>query len=273
MPANHKPIENRRLTVAGLIAVTAATLVMMGWAIFPTPAVGVEGNCPTGSPWVQVNGDSGSGSIGGGVTISWSGDTVTVSGGSATICVKAGNNNSGVLTNFGPGTYTLTCEVFGCNPQGKLPGISHVQWIPITTTTTTTTTVPTTTTTVPTTTTTTVPTTTTTTVPTTTTTVPTTTTTVPTTTTTVPGGGGGGGGTTTTTTTGSPTVAPTTVERSTTTRSPNVAPTTVSPGGTAFTGVENVVPIGAIALMLMTSGSGLLWAGSRRKRDQDQDEE
>ena len=39
-------------------------------------------------------------------------------------------------------------------------------------------------------------------------------------------------------------------------------PTTVSPGGTAFTGVENVVPIGAIALMLMTSGSGLLWAGS-----------
>jgi hypothetical protein len=25
--------------------------------------------------------------------------------------------------------------------------------------------------------------------------------------------------------------------------------------------------------MLMTSGSGLLWAGSRRKRDQNQDEE
>jgi len=25
--------------------------------------------------------------------------------------------------------------------------------------------------------------------------------------------------------------------------------------------------------MLMTGGSGLLWAGSRRKRDQDQDEE
>jgi hypothetical protein len=52
-----------------------------------------------------------------------------------------------------------------------------------------------------------------------------------------------------------------------------VAPTTVSPRGTAFTGVENVVPIGAIALMLMTSGTGLLWAGSRRKRDQNQDEE
>ena len=51
-----------------------------------------------------------------------------------------------------------------------------------------------------------------------------------------------------------------------------MAPTTVTPGGTAFTGVENVVPIGAIALMLMTSGSGLLWAGSRRKRDESQDE-
>ena len=30
--------------------------------------------------------------------------------------------------------------------------------------------------------------------------------------------------------------------------------------------LEDVVPIGAIALMLMTSGSGLLWAGSRRRR-------
>jgi hypothetical protein len=249
MPANRKANESRRLTVAGLIAVTTATLLMMGWAIFPTSAVGVEGNCPTGAPWVQVQGDSGSGTIGGGVTISWSGDTVTVSGGSATICVKAGNNNSGVLTNFGPGTYTMTCAVFGCNPQGMLPGISHVQWIPITTTTTTT-------------------------VPTTTTTVPTTTTTVPTTTTTVPGGGGGGGTTTVpVTTTTTPTVGPTTVQPSTTTKSPNVAPTTVSPRGTAFTGVENVVPIGAIALMLMTSGTGLLWAGSRRKRDQNQHEE
>ena len=75
------------------------------------------------------------------------------------------------------------------------------------------------------------------------------------------------------TTTTTPTVGPTTVQPSTTTKSPNVAPTTVSPRGTAFTGVENVVPIGAIALMLMTSGTGLLWAGSRRKRDQNQDEE
>jgi len=58
-----------------------------------------------------------------------------------------------------------------------------------------------------------------------------------------------------------------------TTDQPTVAPTTVTPGGTAFTGAENVVPLAAIALMLMTGGSGLLWAGSRRKRDQDRDEE
>jgi len=68
----------------------------------------------------------------------------------------------------------------------------------------------------------------------------------------------------------SPIVAPTTVEP---TEPDTVQPTTVSPGGTAFTGVENVVPLGAIALMLMTSGSGLLWAGNRRKRDQGEDEE
>jgi len=97
-------------------------------------------------------------------------------------------------------------------------------------------------------------------------------------TTTTPGGGGGGGGTTTTTppapttTTTPPTVAPTTVHHSTTTTD-EVLPTTVTPGGTAFTGVENVVPIGTIALMLMTSGSGLLWAGSRRRRHDGSEEE
>jgi hypothetical protein len=98
------------------------------------------------------------------------------------------------------------------------------------------------------------------------------------TTTTTPGGGGGGVTTTTqppaptTITTTSPTVAPTTIHTSTTTTD-EVLPTTVTPGGTAFTGVENVVPIGAIALMLMTSGSGLLWAGSRRRRHDGSEDE
>jgi len=93
-----------------------------------------------------------------------------------------------------------------------------------------------------------------------------------TTTTTTPGGGGGGvAPTTTTTTTTIPTVAPTTIHNPSTTD--EVLPTTVSPGGTAFTGVENVVPIGAIALMLMTSGSGLLWAGARRRRHDGSEDE
>ena len=38
MPAQRNTNQSRRLTGAGLIAVTAATLLMMAWAIFPTPA-------------------------------------------------------------------------------------------------------------------------------------------------------------------------------------------------------------------------------------------
>jgi hypothetical protein len=250
--------EGKRLTVAGLIAVTAATLLMMSWAVFPAPASGIPGNCPNVPDDQKQETGSGFVDLGGGNTISWGGDQVTVTG-NVTICIKAGNDHDFFT---GPGTYTLECYAdggeFECNRQGNPPGISHIQWDLITTTTTT----PpeeTTTTTPPEETTTTTP--------------PEETTTT-TTTTTTPGGGGGGGTTTVpVTTTTTPTVGPTTVEPSTTTKSPIVAPTTVSPRGTAFTGVENVVPIGAIALMLMTSGTGLLWAGSRRKRDQNQDEE
>jgi hypothetical protein len=121
------------------------------------------------------------------------------------------------------------------------------------------------------------------------------TTTTPPVTTTPTEPGGGGGGTTTqpvaatttqpvaatttqpvaaTTTKHSPTVSPTSITSTatrTTTGTPVVAPTTVRPGGTAFTGVENVVPLGAIALILMTGGSGLLWVSSRR-RGQDMEE-
>jgi hypothetical protein len=39
MPAERKTNQSRGLTAAGLIAVTAATLLMMAWAIFPTPAL------------------------------------------------------------------------------------------------------------------------------------------------------------------------------------------------------------------------------------------
>jgi hypothetical protein len=242
----------RGLTTAGLIAVTAATLLMMAWAIFPTGTARADDGCPHTADRVDHQGSSGS-YMQGSVTVSWTGSTVTVSGGTATFCVKAGNGFA--LLTLTNSSFVLTCsnaqgpapDEF-CNSQGQLQGISHVsEYNP-----------------------------------------PTPTTTVPGGgggTTTVPGGGGGtttvpggGGGTTVPTTTPPPaptttppSIAPTTVTPKTTTRSPSVAPTTVQPNGTAFTGPENVVPIGAIALALMMGGSGLLWAGSRRKRDQDQE--
>jgi hypothetical protein len=264
MPAQRNTNQSKRLTAAGLIAVTAATLLMMAWAIFPTAAFATvpwTGNGVTNGHlnrelcdaqntpylfWVFT------GSPGQGLTDV----TLTVNGQTFDMDQAGGGQSAWqVQTPFFP-LNAITASVDGVD--GTLT-ISH--GCPgETTTTTTTTTTPTTTTTTPTTTTTT---------PTTTTTTPTTTTTTPTTTTTTPGGGGGGGGgtttTTTTTTTAIPTVAPTTIHKSTTTTD-EVLATTVTPGGTAFTGVENVVPIGAIALMLMTSGSGLLWAGSRRRR-------
>ena len=64
MPAQRKMNQSRRLTGAGLIAVTAATLLMMAWAIFSTPAlathvnpVQVAGNppCPAGTIELKVD--------------------------------------------------------------------------------------------------------------------------------------------------------------------------------------------------------------------------
>jgi hypothetical protein len=278
MPTQRKN-QSRRLTAAGLIAVTAATLLMMAWAVFPTPAgavlPGVDGNCDQSGTTINPGGSA----TVGGVTVSLSNTTITISGGSANVCVKAGDCNSGIIT-LGPGTHDLSGIIQwqsgnDCDEAGPpFPGVSHI--VVYQTQTTTTETTPTETTTTETTPT---ETTTTETTPTETTTTSTTTTTSSTTTTTTtPGGGGGGGGGTTTTTvpttttTASPTVGPTTIHKSTTTTD-EVLPTTVTPGGTAFTGVENVVPIGAIALMLMTSGSGLLWAGSRRRRDDGSEDE
>jgi hypothetical protein len=74
-----------------------------------------------------------------------------------------------------------------------------------------------------------------------------------------------------TTTPGSTSVAPTTITPTDgPTTDETVSPTTVTPpGGTAFTGVENVIPLGTIAVVLMTAGTGLLWAGSRRGRREE----
>jgi hypothetical protein len=277
MPAKRKANDSRRLTVAGLIAVTAATLLMMAWAVFPGSAVAAPtpdlraGNVSCkdlglldASGQITITGSEEEGTQ----QVAWSSSTPIDA-----VIVKGGNFSNVYSYNEALSDSGLVAP-FNQN-SGKPYGVSHVDLCydeDEDTTTTDTTTTDTTTTDTTTTDTTTTDTTTTDTTTTDTTTTDTTTTG---TTTTVPGGGGGGGGTTTVpvTTTTTPTVGPTTVQPSTTTKSPNVAPTTVSPRGTAFTGVENVVPIGAIALMLMTSGTGLLWAGSRRRRDQNQDEE
>src|SRR5262245_40732715 len=84
-------------------------------------------------------------------------------------------------------------------------------------------------------------------------------------------------------TTEPPTTEPPTTSVSGTTVTPpsstppgtTVLPTTVSPpgGGTAFTGAEGLVPLGAIALLLLSGGSGLMWAGSRRRRKAEEGKE
>jgi hypothetical protein len=243
MPAESKANQSKRLTAAGLIAVTAATLLMMAWAVFPAAlsATAAPDLCPgePGAPPATIIGSGGStGSFSqGGVTIMWSGTTVTITGGTVTFCVKGGTSGSTGSITLGPGTYS-TADLGLVGPQGQAQEISHLVVYGVTPPTSSSTT-------------------------------------------TTTAGGGGGGVTTTTTTTSTtttttiPTVAPTTIHKSTTeeTTTDEVLATTVRPGGTAFTGVENVVPIGALALMLMTSGTGLLWAGARRRRQDGSEDE
>lgn len=109
--------------------------------------------------------------------------------------------------------------------------------------------------------------------------VPTTTTVVPTTTTTTTTAPPV---VTTTTTTTVSTIPPTTVTNTTSVapapgghngggggggNEPTVAGKQVEPAGKlAYTGIEDVVPIGSLALALLTGGSGLMWLG--RKKEQ-----
>jgi hypothetical protein len=242
MPAQRDTNQSKRLTAAGLIAVTAATLLMMAWAIFPNPAfadgtLNWTGNgddklpCPNGAHWILAPAKNVTGAV-----LHVGGQTITMDG---------SNGNNFDAFSVGPVDLATAQNAF-VTYTGSIEDSTKLTVSSCAGGTTTTTT-----------------------------TVPTTTTTVPTTTTTVPGGGGGGGGGQTTTTTTIATVAPTTIHKTTAseTTTDEVLATTVRPGGTAFTGVENVVPIGAIALMLMTSGSGLLWAGSRRRRQDGSEDE
>jgi uncharacterized repeat protein (TIGR01451 family) len=43
-------------------------------------------------------------------------------------------------------------------------------------------------------------------------------------------------------------------------------PTKTPPGGTAFTGSSELIPLSVVALMLLTAGTALLWVGRRRSR-------
>ena len=245
MPAQRRATQGRRLTTAGLIAMTAATLLMGVWAIFPSPAgavfPGLDGNCANQQSGTTIN-PGGSATVGG-VTVSLSNTSITISGGSANVCVKAGACNSGIIS-LGAGTHSLSSIIEwnagnDCDdPSEPHPGVSHIVVYQ-----TTTTSPPTTDTT-------------------------TTETTTPGTTTTPPG---------TTTTPSTTSVSGTSVtppeSSSTPPQGTTVSGTTVSPGGTAFTGLEDVVPLGALALTLLTGGSGLMWAGSRRRRNAEQNEE
>jgi hypothetical protein len=249
MPAERKTNQSRRLTAAGLIAVTAATLLMMGWAILPNAAFasgtftwGGNGfpnaTCTPGQvqTMLWIFNDNGS-AVPTGLTIngvaqagSWQ-----QQGGGTYHFTTSGAQFPPVegATTFA--TYTGT---LGTNTVLTLSGCNEGQTTTSTTTTTTTTTTPTTTTTA---------------------------------------GGGGGGQTTTTTapasTTTSATVAPTKIHKSTTTTDEVLATTVSQAKKLAFTGIEDVVPIGALALTLMTTGSGLLWAGSRRRRHDGSEDE
>ena len=314
MPVERKAKQSRWFTAAGLIGVSAATLLMMAWAVFPAGVA--QADPPGNNGTIKVDGEEfdshpdNEPHVGCTFQIDWYGfdegdffsdvtfetqaptlpqnsvlltDTVFIgeddnSGGGSEAGLDASKTYTLDFTGFDPHDIQGFHVKLTINTDGSQGAdVKHkVFWVtecipttttPPTTTTTTTTPPTTTTTTTPptTTTTTTPPTTTTTTTP------PTTTTTTPptTTTTTTPPGGTT---TTTTTSTSSPTVAPTTV-RPSKSDTETVSPTTVRPGKLAFTGFEDVVPIGALALTLMTTGSGLLWAGARRRRSNDSEDE
>jgi len=282
MPAERKTNQSRGLTAAGLIAVTAATLLMMAWAIFPTAAFadvpwtgnGVHNDIPnrelnsvicdaqntpylfwvfTGSPGagltdvtLTVNGQTFDMDQAGGAKSAWQGQSPFFDLNSITASVDGVN---GILTiSHGcPGETTTTTATTATETTATETTATETTATETTATETTAT--------------------------------ETTTATTATTTTTTPGGGGGGGTTTmtppasTTPATTPPGVAPTTVHNTSTTATAEVLPTTVRPGKLAFTGIEDVVPIGALALTLMTTGSGLLWAGARRRRSADSEDE
>ena len=256
--------ERTRLTTAGLIVATAGTLLMLAWAIFPAPAYA------DGSDSVTWTGNGGSNLPCVGGTTQWNltgfgnvqntvftSVVLTVNGQQFVFQNPQGNNGSFQWDVPGPGTTQVNTSASASfswtgDAPGNEPGITISHCTGGGTTTTTASTTPPSTSTTP---------------PSTSTTPPSTSTTPPSTSTTPPS-------TSTTPPSSSTSVAPTTITPPDETTPPGgttVSPTTVSPpGGTAFTGLENVIPLGVIALTMMTAGSGLMWAGSRRRRDEEE---
>jgi hypothetical protein len=261
--------QSKRLTVAGLIAVSAATLLMMLWAIFPTAAFATvpwtgngvtngelnnelcdASNTPylfwvfTGSPGpglndvtLTVNGQTFDMDQAGGGKSAWQGTTPFFPLGSITASVD-GVNGTLTISHGCPGE-TTTTETTTTETETTTTETETTTTETETTSTETTTTGTTSSSTTP----------------------PSSSTTPPSSSTTE---------TTPTSVSGTSVTPP--GSSSTPPEGTSVLPTTVTPGGTAFTGIENVVPLGAIALMLMTGGSGLMWAGSRRRRKDDDED-
>jgi hypothetical protein len=119
----------KRMLRMATIAFAAIFLVAMPGV----PASAVGDHCPDdaagndagpGAPPGAVNGASGSITVDG-VTVSWDGTSVTVSGGTATFCVKGGTSgNTGVITR-GPGTYS-TGSLGLTGPQGQSQEVSYL---------------------------------------------------------------------------------------------------------------------------------------------------
>ena len=235
------------LTAAGLIMATAGTLLMLAWAVFPAPAF-ADGTYTWGQEDGTKNGANNLPCDGGHWNMFFDGTITSATlhvGGQSVAMSPQGNHWDADSVGVVDASTVVTVSWIGSGTAEFLT-LSHCTGTPTTSTS---------------------PPSTSTTEPTTTTSTSTSTSTSSTSTSSTPPPS-----TSTPPPTSSTTVAPTTITPPPD-DSETVEPTTVAPPkGTAFTGPENVIPLGVIALTMMTTGSGLLWAGSRRgRREEDQD--
>jgi len=224
------------LTAAGLIMGTAGTLLMLAWAVFPAPAF-ADGTYTWGQEDGTKNGANNLPCDGGHWNMFFDGTITSATlhvGGQSVAMSPQGNHWDADSVGVVDASTVVTVSWIGSGTAEFLT-LSHCTGTPTTSTSP-----------------------------------PSTSTTPPSTSTTPPSNS-------TTPPSSSTSAAPTTITPPDETTPPGgttVSPTTVSPpGGTAFTGLENVIPLGVIALTMMTAGSGLMWAGTRRNRKGNEEEE